>query len=384
MFVQVASIPNWIAVTRFSSDAVLWTVLVAAPLPYMLFSDRTFERGEWTSQIFATLVFCTGVLLGVDRRRHGIVACGALVTAVISSSLNVYELFVKSNVWSTAPGRSAGWYVNPNLSAADICLYGSIYILLRRRSAAWLDLPVLVLIFIGVLSTFSRSGFALMLLPALAFFVPARGEAIRLGRLIRAAAGIAIIALPASFAIAYIASNVDLTTDASSRLAWLLGKGERDLSIEGREDSAAEALNLFLNSPVTGEGVRVTAEMIADQPHNMFLSIAIDMGVFPLLAYMALIVRAFVLGGNLTANAQREGYLLLSVAAWLLIYSFASHNIMTTSSDLLAIGLSISAAEQFRAREKQVAQVPAWVRGNSFYARRFQNSRKGLVVRRLP
>ncbi len=43
----------------------------------------------------------------------------------IGVALNLYELFVQNNIWSVAPGRSAGFYINPNVSGEALVGYGT-------------------------------------------------------------------------------------------------------------------------------------------------------------------------------------------------------------------------------------------------------------------
>ena len=136
----------------------------------MLLSDRSFDRAIYTSHIFVLLVFVVASVLALQADLDRTLAVAAFVIVAVGAALNLYELFVQNNVWSIAPGRSAGFYGNPNLSSEALLGYGLIFLTARAGKLRIVDLILMALVVVGVFATFSRAGIlaSLVLLPAAA------------------------------------------------------------------------------------------------------------------------------------------------------------------------------------------------------------------------
>ena len=90
--------------------------MLILPIVLMLLSDRSFERGFYTSCLAAASVFVVASVLARRPDFERTTAWAAFAIVVFGTTLNLYELVVENNLWSNAPGRSAGFYVNPNIS----------------------------------------------------------------------------------------------------------------------------------------------------------------------------------------------------------------------------------------------------------------------------
>ncbi len=348
-------------ITSFKSlkldiNLVLWCLLVLSPLALMSLSNRTFSHGVWASELSTVLVFFSGVFLGSNAQQYKPILFASLSVILCDAFLNFYELFIENNVWSIASGRSAGWYVNPNLSAANICLFSILYFFLRDSSLRKFDFAILGLIFMGVFATFSRSGYVLFLCPLIALALPETASTLKISHTLKFAASLLLLAAFTMLTLSYVTNQLHLSSDAEIRLAWLSGEGQTDESIEGRETVARYAWDQFLNFPLTGNGVRTSLEMV-EGPHNMYIAIALDMGTFALALYVTLILSPLLSGFQRIAKSFRDGYFRLIFCFWLGVWSFASHNITGSLSDLLGVSLIISILSQ--SNRRAVVRNPA-------------------------
>lgn len=328
---------------RLNLYSFAWLLLVSLPLMLMLWSDHDFDRSGWLSQIFTCVSFLLGLFAGGNKKLHLGLAAGALAVVFICAGLNLIEHFLYPDTWSTAPGRSAGWHVNPNISAAALTGYTILYMFTRPRDVRHFDAAVLFAAAAGTLVTFSRAGFVLVAAAAFANSLArlerrlAPGYVVRFGLLIIALIATVIIVLPS------IIGSLNLSPDTSNRVAFLIGEGQKDQSFAGREEVAEIAWYEFNRYPLTGVGIRTSLDLpTGTGPHNMYAALAMDAGVFPLALYIGLIVFGAMRGliAFLTV-AVPESRILLPVCVWVGFYSFASHNILTGTPDLLVIASAV-------------------------------------------
>jgi O-antigen ligase len=323
-----------------TADILLWFTLVALPVVYMIFDDRSFTRGDWTSHLSYPVILFVGAVLGLRRDLRGSVTLAVFTVIVVGVALNLFELLVHNNLWSTAPGRSAGFYVNPNGSSAALALFGILYFTFRQDSYRRFDVLVLALIFAGVLATFSRGGFLLFFICVFACLISRTGvrlswATVRTG--VALALGLALVGL---LAFSVVLPQLSLTQDAAIRLQSIEDNAlVRDYGTD-RFGGVTYAWAMFRESPMTGVGVLSSLEM-EDGPHNMLAGLAMDMGVIPLLLYVWLILRMIWLGvSGLRGPTAVSGAWL--VGLWLLGFSFSSHNVIYDTFALLGLGIALS------------------------------------------
>ena len=115
-------------------DFLVVLFALAAPLPLMLISPHDFERGLYTSQLSLVLIFVVAVVLASATGLDRVWIAAAFVIVVIGMALNLYELFVENNRWSEAPGRSAGFYLNPNITGQALVGYALAFLVASRAS----------------------------------------------------------------------------------------------------------------------------------------------------------------------------------------------------------------------------------------------------------
>jgi O-antigen ligase len=247
--------------------------------------------------------------------------------------------------------------MNPNISAGALVGFSGLFFATRPRKLAVFDYCVVGLVFLAEAVTFSRTGVLLTLIVFLLIFW------MRSVRVLTLLSIVAALAILAAFFVVYIAPQLELSEGAQERLVSLMGgTATADYSAE-RGPLAAYALDLFYESPLSGVGVRTSLDL-PEGPHNMYVALALDYGVFGLLSYSLLLLRLLWLG--VVAVRQRAGSaaLILPLSVWLIIYGFASHNLLSDPPILLLIAFVISAA-----RNVETVTSPAYrtVRANLAY-----------------
>lgn len=336
-------------------DVLLWMLLVALPLLFMLFADRSFIHSDWTNQVACIALFAIGLLIGNRPELGGALALAAFSIVVVSAAMNVYELLVQNNAWSVAPGRSAGWYVNPNISAATLALYGIVFYAIRDERYRVLDIPILIMMFVGVVATFSRGGMILFCVASLSYLLSNRGAfgLVSAGRRIAVAAAGLLIAAWVVFAM--VLPKLSLTEDAERRLASI--QGHEVVKDYGTDRAAGAVLGVraVRKAPWTGVGVRTSLEM-EEGPHNMFVGLAMDMGVVAPFLFAFLILR-WVWVGFARRNQMASAMSACVTGLWLTLYGFSSHNVLYEPASLLGVAIAVSVFWGTTSRMRSSARV---------------------------
>src|SRR5262245_35027087 len=205
----------------FFKDYLFVLSLVVLPILLMLLSDQSFERHVYTSRSCVALVFVVASVLALRSDLDRITEWAAFSVVAIGVTLNLYELFVANNLWSNAPGRSAGFYVDANVSASALLGYGLVFLTARAGNLRLVDLILMTLIAIGAFTTFSRTGIlaTLILLTGLA--------SSRVGRknVIRIVIGLVAVSSIAFALVSYVVDNLDLSEEAATRISSLIEAG---------------------------------------------------------------------------------------------------------------------------------------------------------------
>ena len=324
----------------FFKDYLLVLLMLVVPFLLMLLSDRSFERGVYTSQIANALVFVVASVLALRTDLDRTLALAAFVIVAVGAALNLYELFVQNNIWSIAPGRSAGFYVNPNLSSEALLGYGLIFLTARVAKLRTVDLILIALVVVGVFATFSRTG----ILASLVLLTTAALMRVRREYVMRTFAGAVVISLVAFGFVSYVVSNLDLSKDATVRISSLIEAGGVGDYEKDRGAATSAALDLIDEDPVFGGGVQTIYEM-PEGPHNMFLAMMVDYGIFGLIVYLVVIIRLVMTARR--ANRDLSGTVWVYVG-WLIIFSLASHNLLGNAATLPLMGFALARAYQIQ------------------------------------
>jgi O-antigen ligase len=317
-------------------DYILVLLLFLGPIALMFLSERSFDRGAYTTQIAVAAVFLVTSILAFRNDFQATIAAAAFTIVLIAASLNFYELFVENNIWSASPGRSAGFYVNPNTSGEAVMGYGLVFLLYRFRQFSITDFILVCLMIVGVFATFSRTAILafLVLVPA-AMLIRSQSRYV-----MRVIAGIAAAgAVAAAFSL-YVVQNLDLSVDASSRLFSLFERGGVGDFWYDRMPAIAFSMALFMDAPLTGAGVRTIYDMV-EGPHNMYVAMMVDYGILGAIMYLVILARwAFIA----YSGDHKLAVLLWFLVGWLFLFGFASHNLLGHAATIPLIGFATGRA----------------------------------------
>lgn len=282
------------------------------------------------------LVFSSPVAVRVARR--------AIVGSVLLSIvLNAYD-FLHPLTFSNVFGRSAGMYMNPNISAT--ALVGGMVTGLMAVPRRWRALFV-TLVGAGVLLTLSR-GLLLCYAVAIIYFLATGG--LRFRQLALAVAGGAT-ALAAVLLLTFglekiegaariiVQSNViERITDPSVAI------GGADESTNERRAAAALGWQVFKEHPLIGGGVGSTVDWdMQVSTHNIYIRQLAEYGIFGIVLYPALLF-LLVRGVEGEARAPLRAFVIALALAGLF-----SHNVLDEWDVLLPIALaSVIAADARR------------------------------------
>lgn len=324
----------------FFQDYLLVLGILVVPILLMLLSDRSFERGAYTSQITVASIFVVASVLALRPELNRTLAIAAFVIVAVGTALNLYELFVESNVWSTAPGRSAGFYVNPNISSEALLGYGLAFLTARFTKLRIIDLMLMSLVIVGVFATFSRAGIlaSLVLLTAVALMRVQRKHIPRF-----VVGGVAISLLTFAFS-SYVVRNLDLSEDATRRIFSLIESGGVGDYQEERGLTALAWLELAMENPLLGAGVGSIYDM-PEATHNMFVAMMMDYGIVGLIVYLVIIIMLILIARRADRNLSRT---ILLFVAWLVIFSFASHDLLSNPATIPLLGFALARAYQIQ------------------------------------
>jgi len=322
-------------ILRLGRKAQFWLWLVGTLLVVFIYLSGP-GTAPWASYlVFRTRIvffsFVAGtalVMQGPDSR--SVLRTAALITLGIAIPINLVEIVVP-NIFSTATGRAAGFYQNPNDSAAAIILCLLFVIDLHRPSPRGIALASIATA--AVFATFSRMGmvFGLILWTFYAIAVRTKSRGQSRGR-IAMVAGVLFVGMLGVF---LLSQYVTFSQEATLRLRSILLADLSDPSARARERVAEISWEQFLAAPWFGHGLG-TVEELDLIPHNSFLYIAVDIGVFGLLYYVILLLVPWL--QSLAAGWSRAAA-AIAVSTLLIYTSFFTHYVHSTMYFAVAFGV---------------------------------------------
>src|SRR5207248_9673870 len=105
-------------------------------------------------------------------------------------------------------------------------------------------------------------------------------------------------------------------------------------------------------NPVAGAGVGTISQMQLG-PHNMFLAMLVEYGLVGLIAYLLMIARLIQIA---RCGERSSSGMVLFFVAWLIIFGFASENLLGNSQTIPLLGFALARAYRIQssARSRQV------------------------------
>ena len=258
----------------------------------------------------------------------------ALVVATVFAVLvNLYEV-LHPGAFSLFLGRSAGFYLNPNIAGSAI-IYGLILTVevLRPGWRPWYA----AFTGVGVLATLSRSSILCWVLAVGIFgLAGVIRPSWRTLVLVLGIGAAVVVALPRGALGAAV--NLVTAVEGSNQISRLGVQGSQEVlgsaSVEARARVAAKAWDLFAEHPLVGNGPGATLEWSTDQStHNMYLKFLAEDGILGLFIY------PLALGAALWRLPRGERPLGLAFGAMWLVFGLFSHNEFEYRHTLVALAL---------------------------------------------
>ena len=338
---------------RYLREPLFWwfVVFVLLGLVSMLLAQDFVEDAsrQWRLRVLAFMIFYTvTILAGASQRR--LIGWVTLGCVLLACALCWFDVLRPGRIvpegLEGSTDRGAGLFMNPNGAGAFIVM-GTIaavpMIPPRLRGL------LLVAAVFGVAATFSRGAFVMLTVAmiGLIWF-----------KLVKKMQGIVLVlALPLLIGGVSIAYNYAIDTSENrhvnsvvERLNWFRDTGEEDSAVEGRKYGAARAWQAFLDSPAIGHGIGSTSLAVdLDGPHNMYLMLMAEHGVFGLFVYLglcALLIRRGrgVARAALTVEDRDIGNALAVFGGFMAIYGLFSHNVLEDPFTIFLMAFLTAAA----------------------------------------
>ena len=308
-------------------------------------SEMAWQEVRWRLLAIFEILGFLAIFMDARANRFARLTLVAAVHAGVV--INIYELFVPMT-FSDVSGRSAGLYVNANMSAEALVLG---MILGLTALPTWYRSVFILLVGSGVFVTYSRAGL-------IGWLIAVGG--LMLGRFIGATHVIRTVLMTLFLIGIVLAPKADqiLTTlegagalnkDTQERLAWIIDPfGVQDSSSWSRKSIAREAWERVGEHPFLGGGTGAVHRGLDIPPHNQFLSHMIDHGVFGAVLIPLLLV---TLIWRAEGEGQRVAFIFSCATLW---FSFFTHTFLNNAHSLLLVAL-VAALASIRVSQKDQA-----------------------------
>jgi O-antigen ligase len=278
----------------------------------------------------------------------------ALVFAVLFGvAMNIYD-FLAPMTFSEVQGRSAGFYINPNLSG-EALVFGMILSVTVLPS--FCRGPFLLLAGVGIFLTLSRGGIVawMIAVSGLLFFAKVVRTKDLVWTFLMSLLVVGIVLLPKLDAILTSMDQAHVVTkDTEQRFEWLTDPfGASDNSALERKYLAEQAWRKFSEHPWSGSGTGTFHESFEIPPHNQYLSYMLDHGILGA-AIMPLLILALIWGAR--GETRRVGILFGATTLWL---SFWNHTMLSFGHSLILFALLAAMASTEPALVRKTAKVKA-------------------------
>jgi O-antigen ligase len=268
-----------------------------------------------------TMIFDDLAVLQVTKR-------AVVVATLVGVVLNIYD-FMFPGFFSYNLGRAAGLYVNPNFSGISLALGCVIGLSAIRRP--WRQEAFVLVSFIGVLVTFSRE--AILVFGCVLVGGNLAGQ-LRLRRL-AVAGGIGV-----ALFVAFNMGNSLLSEKIASSDQWSrLTSHSLDDSAGGRANLAKEALDVFEEAPLLGQGFGTNVYLDNELgSHNFYLSLLADHGIVGIFLIPTLLL-----------SIGRKSWDFYAFAAAFLVFCLFSHNVFDQAAVLISLAIEAVEAHPWHA-----------------------------------
>ncbi|MUL39001.1 hypothetical protein BWI75_22520 [Gloeocapsopsis sp. AAB1 = 1H9] len=329
----------------FPSAFIVWVVgyITVSLLYFLIFLSSDVGYQELRLRVLSAIFIFIMLLIFSKYHvvqvwaRYAILFVGAL--AVLN---NIYELLnplIFSGLNDT--GRPAGFYVDPNRSGCALVLsmIFSTEILPQKYR------PYLIsFIGLGILLTFSRGAILGWILVTLIFI---KKRVISKHQIVYWLIAVGVLVVGLGFLSSEFVNINQLPYGIRERLEWFENPTGSEHSADSRMDILIAGWQLFLQSPLWGNGIASTIEWsFGISTHNMYLFYMTDHGflgilILPLLVYAV------------TRNSRGESqYIALAFATFIILWGIFSHTVIEDRFILLSFALMATLSVTSQQEEK--------------------------------
>ncbi len=299
--------------------------------------------------IFLSLIL---VLTSFDDDEMSVSRRAILFATLLAIFNNINEFFNPLAYYSLESGynilgRSAGFYINSNISGEAI-LIGIV--LSYRYVHNKFKVLFLIVAFLGILVSFSRTGiaswFLIVFLLGLVKTIDKRNILIILLTFI---IGITVL-LP--IFISFIESNLTgVAGNLITRLDFFAAKQHfLDASEISRLAVANAAYDLFSNNPFVGSGISTIKHWAHHvSTHNMYLKLMAEYGIIGMFLYPLILFSAVV---ELSGKERNMIYVLI---AYLLLIGFTTHNALDGYHFMITFAVLANLSHKSKLKKRYLA-----------------------------
>ncbi|MBX7208732.1 MAG: O-antigen ligase family protein [Verrucomicrobiaceae bacterium] len=235
----------------------------------------------------------------------------AAAAIVVNSAMNLYE-YLGFASFTRITGRMAGFHIDPNHSPIIMCLMLGILYTVNTRY--WWNMALALVAAVGIALTMSRSGMAVFA-GMTALYVLLHFREHKAGMITLAAVAVPLLAVGIGILGATSTKQgLHKNEDTAGRMEAIFSGDFEKVKSPERAKDLADGWEAVTRRPITGYGTGAGDGGDTWQPHNMFVTQWIDMGLFGLLqfAFALLATTAMCM-----AKKFRGGFCLMPV--WLFI-----------------------------------------------------------------
>lgn len=330
-----------------NGDIALGTVIFGLLFVAALFS-RNGQTLELSKPMLGDLiVFMLAAWLARNMIQTRWFDFAVLLVILFVSLLNGFEFAFSPNLLSTAPGRAAGFFGNPNNSGTALAGLTALWLARAQGVLRRADLAIFAVAFLGIAVTFSRGALLVLILSTgTVALLRARVANASMRTLAGASAALALLSVMVVGGL----QGFELSPDAALRLESVLQSDFRDESSSGRLSSAEHFIFLFAQNPIFGAGPFSSLAAVGGAgPHNSFIAIAADFGIFGLLGFLLIFYRGIHRARRLDWSHPPAQH-LVGLLIWLGVTSLFSHNIFYDPFGAMMIGFLLGGAAAINRR----------------------------------
>ena len=320
------------------AGVVAWSATSAclAMLAFLWSSGSEIALQEAQTRTLSALLLVGFSVLMADASTRTITRRAIAASTLLTVIINVWEI-THPMTFSMALGRSASFYVNPNIAGA--ALVSGMLLAFPIVPARVRELFVLV-VGAGVFLTLSRGA---LLCFGIVIIMMLCSRQLRVKRLSLLTGGGTLIVASAMGALMASGELNYLSGGAERFVKQRLGIGSReefstDVSASSRTQLALHALDLFGERPLTGYGTGATVEWSEpESTHNIYVRHLAEYGVFGAMLMPALLLVAWPRNSQRAPSVYRGS--AQAFVTFVGLWGVFSHNVADDAFVLIGLAL---------------------------------------------